>query len=367
MLPGDRCTVVAQAPLRAAELLDRAQEHHPRRGQYFTMDYSHDEPCPPHVQQEVIDYDAVLPASARRSPTSAPPSCASSSRWTCTRPTRRRASTTRRDKLRSLQILSRHDIGIPRRRSCATARTCCPAIERVGGAPVIIKILEGTQGVGVILADNEQGRRGDHRDAADCEAERADPAVREREQGPGHPRVRRRRPGRRGDAPRGPGRRVPQQRAPGRARPRRSSSTTLQETAVRARRSWAARRGRGHARGPQRRAAGHGGQLVARARGHRGRTGLDIAGAIVDYIAGPGPTSRRSTSASGSRSARGTAWPSCRRGDRVIESGDRLLCFGKRDALSELVPERRRRRRRPKVRRMPVDRDREAPADAEGA
>ena len=39
-----------------------------------------------------------------------------------------------------------------RRRSSATRPTCCPAIERVGGAPVVIKLLEGTQGIGVILA-----------------------------------------------------------------------------------------------------------------------------------------------------------------------------------------------------------------------
>jgi len=59
-----------------------------------------------------------------------------------------------RDKLRSLQILSRHDIGIPQTTFVRDRKDVLPAIERVGGAPVIIKILEGTQGVGVILADN---------------------------------------------------------------------------------------------------------------------------------------------------------------------------------------------------------------------
>jgi len=58
-----------------------------------------------------------------------------------------------RDKLRSLQILSRHDIGIPHTAYVNQKKDVTTAIERVGGAPVIIKLLEGTQGVGVILAD----------------------------------------------------------------------------------------------------------------------------------------------------------------------------------------------------------------------
>ncbi|MHC5003424.1 MAG: RimK family alpha-L-glutamate ligase [Planctomycetota bacterium] len=59
-----------------------------------------------------------------------------------------------RDKLRTLQILSRHDIGIPPTEFVKDRNDVLPAIERVGGAPVIIKLLEGTQGVGVILADS---------------------------------------------------------------------------------------------------------------------------------------------------------------------------------------------------------------------
>ena len=59
-----------------------------------------------------------------------------------------------RDKLRSLQILSRFDIGIPPTEFVRDRDDVLPAIERVGGAPVIIKLLEGTQGVGVILAES---------------------------------------------------------------------------------------------------------------------------------------------------------------------------------------------------------------------
>jgi ribosomal protein S6--L-glutamate ligase len=58
-----------------------------------------------------------------------------------------------RDKLRSLQILSRHNVGIPATEFARRRQDVLPAIERVGGAPVIIKLLEGTQGVGVILAE----------------------------------------------------------------------------------------------------------------------------------------------------------------------------------------------------------------------
>ncbi len=58
-----------------------------------------------------------------------------------------------RDKLRSLQILSRHAVGIPATEFAHRQKDVLPAIERVGGAPVVIKLLEGTQGVGVILAE----------------------------------------------------------------------------------------------------------------------------------------------------------------------------------------------------------------------
>ena len=58
-----------------------------------------------------------------------------------------------RDKLRSLQIFSRHQIGLPPTTFVRERSDVLPAIDRVGGAPVIIKLIEGTQGVGVILAE----------------------------------------------------------------------------------------------------------------------------------------------------------------------------------------------------------------------
>jgi len=60
-----------------------------------------------------------------------------------------------RDKLRSLQILSRHHIGIPRTSFVVDKKDVIPALERVGGAPVVIKLIEGTQGIGVLLAESK--------------------------------------------------------------------------------------------------------------------------------------------------------------------------------------------------------------------
>ncbi len=59
-----------------------------------------------------------------------------------------------RDKLRSLQILSRHGVGIPQTTFVRDRADVLPAIDRVGGAPVVIKLLEGTQGIGVLLAES---------------------------------------------------------------------------------------------------------------------------------------------------------------------------------------------------------------------
>jgi ribosomal protein S6--L-glutamate ligase len=58
-----------------------------------------------------------------------------------------------RDKLRALQVLSRHKIGMPPTEFVRHKADILPAIERLGGAPVICKVLEGTQGIGVILCE----------------------------------------------------------------------------------------------------------------------------------------------------------------------------------------------------------------------
>lgn len=61
-----------------------------------------------------------------------------------------------RDKLRATQVLSRHSIGIPATEFVRDGSDILPAIRRAGGVPVIIKVVEGTQGVGVILAETEK-------------------------------------------------------------------------------------------------------------------------------------------------------------------------------------------------------------------
>jgi ribosomal protein S6--L-glutamate ligase len=59
-----------------------------------------------------------------------------------------------RDKLRSIQILSRHKIGIPKTAFVHELDQIVPTIDSMGGPPVVIKLLQGTQGIGVILADS---------------------------------------------------------------------------------------------------------------------------------------------------------------------------------------------------------------------
>ncbi len=64
------------------------------------------------------------------------------------------AITVSRDKLRSLQVLGRHAIGIPATAFVRDAKDVLPAIERLGGTPVVIKLLEGPEGSGVIEVDS---------------------------------------------------------------------------------------------------------------------------------------------------------------------------------------------------------------------
>jgi ribosomal protein S6--L-glutamate ligase len=58
-----------------------------------------------------------------------------------------------RDKLRCLQLLSRHDIGLPPTVYTRQADHVPDCIERVEGPPVVVKLLQGTQGIGVVLAE----------------------------------------------------------------------------------------------------------------------------------------------------------------------------------------------------------------------
>lgn len=61
-----------------------------------------------------------------------------------------------RDKLRSLQLLSRKGIGLPRTGYAHHPDNIDDLIKNVGGAPVVIKLLEGTQGIGVVLGETQK-------------------------------------------------------------------------------------------------------------------------------------------------------------------------------------------------------------------
>ena len=61
-----------------------------------------------------------------------------------------------RDKLRALQLLSRVGVGLPVTGFARDTRDTRGLIEAVGGAPLIIKLLEGTQGKGIVLAETDQ-------------------------------------------------------------------------------------------------------------------------------------------------------------------------------------------------------------------
>ena len=66
------------------------------------------------------------------------------------------AITRSRDKLRSLQLLSRKGIGLPVTGFAHSTRYTEDLIELVGGAPVVVKLLEGTQGKGVVLCETRK-------------------------------------------------------------------------------------------------------------------------------------------------------------------------------------------------------------------
>ena len=122
----------------------------------FSIDVAAGNPALFYRQNSLSDYDAVLPGigasityfgtAVLRQFEQMDIFCANSATGV----------TNSRDKLRCLQILSRHQLGIPETTFVRDKKDVLPAIERVGGAPVIIKLLEGTQGIGVLLAETQQ-------------------------------------------------------------------------------------------------------------------------------------------------------------------------------------------------------------------
>ena len=66
------------------------------------------------------------------------------------------AITRARDKLRSLQLLSREGVGMPDTAFAHSPDDIQDMMKMVGGAPLVIKLLEGTQGIGVVLAETKK-------------------------------------------------------------------------------------------------------------------------------------------------------------------------------------------------------------------
>ncbi len=132
--------------------IDRGHEVKVLNTLRFAIDLSSDEPDLQYRGRPLSDYDAILPrigASITYFGTAVVRQFEQMDVYT---PNTSTGITNSRDKLRSLQILARHDVGIPASTFVRDRADVADAIRRVGGAPVVIKLLEGTQGIGVILA-----------------------------------------------------------------------------------------------------------------------------------------------------------------------------------------------------------------------
>ena len=294
-----------------------------------------------------------------------------------------------RDKLRSLQILSRHKLGIPETTFVRDKLDVMPAIERVGGAPVVIKLLEGTQGIGVLLAESKESA------AAIVELLQSQKQNVLIQKFVAESKGRDIRAFVVGDQVVAAMRRVAQGQEfrSNVHRGGRTEPVTLDaaycETAVRAAQIMGLR-----VAGVDLLESNDGPQIMEinsspGLEGIEGCTRLDIAGAIVDYIAAqvhfPEIDIRQrltvsrgygvaeiaipvgseyvghSIAESGLREKdinvltlhRGTTVIPNPSPARVLEAGNRMLCFGKLDRMRNLIPQRARRRRRPAVQQLP--------------
>jgi ribosomal protein S6--L-glutamate ligase len=139
-----------------AAALDRGHECKVLNTLRFAIDLSTVEPDLQFRGRQLSDYDAVLPrvgASITYFGTAVVRQFEQMDVYT---PNTANGIANARDKLRAMQILSRHEVGIPATTFVRDRKDVLPAIERVGGAPVVIKLLEGTQGIGVILAEDSK-------------------------------------------------------------------------------------------------------------------------------------------------------------------------------------------------------------------
>lgn len=118
----------------------------------FAIDLSGAEPDLQYRGKLLSDYDAILPRIGNSITYFGTAVVRQFEQMDVYTPNTANGITNSRDKLRATQILSRHNIGMPATTFVHSRADVRLAIERVGGAPVVIKLLEGTQGIGVILA-----------------------------------------------------------------------------------------------------------------------------------------------------------------------------------------------------------------------
>jgi ribosomal protein S6--L-glutamate ligase len=118
----------------------------------FAVDLTGDEPDLNYRGRPLSTYDAILPRIGNSITYFGTAVVRQFEQMDVFTPNTANGISNARDKLRATQILSRHGIGMPATAFVRNRADVRPAIERVGGAPVVIKLLEGTQGIGVILA-----------------------------------------------------------------------------------------------------------------------------------------------------------------------------------------------------------------------
>jgi ribosomal protein S6--L-glutamate ligase len=361
----------------------------------FAIDLADDEPDLQYRGKPLGDYDAILPRIGASITFFGLAVVRQFEQMDVYTPNTSAGIANARDKLRAIQILSRHGIGIPATTFVRDRADVIPAIERVGGAPVVIKLLEGTQGIGVILAPDTK--------VAEAVIETLQSARQNVliQKFIGESRGRDVRALVVGDQVVAAMRRV----AKGdefRSNVHRGGSTEVVElddefrdVAVRSAQIMGLR-----VAGVDM-LEGRDGPLVMEVNsspgleGIEGATGLDVAGAVVDYIAnqvdfpeldvrqrltvstGYGVAEllvREGSSLVGKTIteaelreqditvltlARGSRVIPNPKPSRELEADDRLLCFGKLEAMRGLVPERRRRRRQ-RVGPLPAEPIREA-------
>ncbi len=354
----------------------------------FGMDLEEGEPSLYFRSRELSDYDAILPRIGASITYYGVAVVRQFEQMDVYTPNTSNGIMNSRDKLRSLQILSRHDIGIPHTTFVRDRQDVLPAITRLGGAPIIIKILEGTQGVGVILAETTKT------------AEAIIETLQTAKQNVLVQKFVKESKGRDvrafvvGDAVVAAMRRTAQGDE-FRSNVHRGGTTErvqlepkFEEAAVRAAQIMGLR-----VAGVDMLESNDGPQIMEvnsspGLEGIEGATGLDIAGAIVEYMAGqvnfPELDLRqrltvskgygvvdllipegsefvgKAISDSGLRERdlvvlnlhRGTSVISNPKGSRELEAGDKLLCYGKFDGMRDLIPEKQRRKRRVKAKKL---------------